>query len=99
MRRGRGPVTHYYVWYRVAGDAGEARRAVDAVMRDVVANAGVSGRMLIRRDDPRTWMEIYENVGDAKRFEEKLDNAVMRHGFARFVEGGKRQVEPFISPG
>lgn len=93
-----GSVAHYYVWYRVAGDLGAARTAVDALLRDVLASAGVTGRVLVRRDDPRTWMEIYENVADACLFEENLERAALRHDIARVAEGGRRHVEPFVSP-
>jgi len=91
-------VTHYYVWYRVVGDLAAARATVDALLHDVFANAGVAGRLLWRRDDPRTWMEIYEGVADASLFEEKLERAALRHDVARFAEGGRRRVEPFHSP-
>ena len=88
--------THYYVWYRVAGDAGEARTAIDALLHDVFATAGIAGRVLIRRDDPRTWMEVYENVADAKSFETKLAVAEQRRDVGRFTDG-KRHVEPFVA--
>ena len=88
---------HYYIWYRVAGDVGAARMAVDALMRDVFAIAGVTGRLLVRRDDPRTWMEIYENVADAARFEEVLAAGALRHEVARFAQDGKRHLEPFLA--
>jgi hypothetical protein len=90
--------THYYVWYRVAGDFVEARAAVAAVVRDVSLNSGVAGRVLVRRDDPRTWLEIYENVFDAQRFEHALTTASLRHEVARFAENGQRHVEPFVAP-
>ena len=90
--------THYYIWYRVAGDFVDARAAVAAVVRDVGLNSGVSGRILVRRDDPRTWMEIYENVVDMQRFEQALTAATVRHDVARFAEGGQRHIEPFVAP-
>ena len=91
-------VTHYYIWYRVAGDVVEARAAVAAVVRDVSLQTGVTGRMLVRRDDPRTWMEIYENVVDAPKFEQALIAGALRHEAARFAENGARHVEPFVTP-
>jgi len=89
--------THYYIWYRVAGDFVDARAAVAAVVRDVGLNSGVAGRVLVRRDDPRTWMEIYENVVDMQRFEQALATATVRHDVARFAEDGQRHVEPFVA--
>jgi len=91
------PTVHYYVWYRVKGDAAHAQAAVDALLHDVFRNAGVMGRVLVRRDDPRTWMEIYEHVGDAALFERELIAAVDRHRVAGFAEDGRRHTEPFVA--
>lgn len=96
MRSGRGP-THYYIWYRLHGDPAAARHAVDGVLRDLAIQCGVQGRFLVRRDDPRTWMEIYENVADAPAFEQALAAAVQRHDAARFAESGARHAEPFVA--
>ncbi len=96
MPSGQRP-THYYLWYRVAGDPATARRAIDAVLRDLAIQCGVQGRVLVRRDDPRTWMEIYENVADAAAFEQALAAAVQRHDAARFAEAGTRHAEPFVA--
>lgn len=92
----RPPVTHYYIWYRVEGDVAAARSAVDAVLRDMSIQCGVAGRVLVKRDDPRTWMEIYEKVGDAQGFEVALSVAVQRHGAGRVAEGGRRHTEAFV---
>ena len=92
------PVTHYYIWYRIAGDPAAAHAAVAALLQDVFRHAGVTGRMLVRRDDPRTWMEIYEHVADVPLFERELAAAVARHGVTRFVDGGVRHAEPFVAP-
>ena len=90
-------VVHYYVWYRVTGDASAARAAVDAALHDVFRLSGVAGRVLVRRDDPRTWMEVYEHVGDDALFERELAAAVSRHHVAQHAEGGVRHVEPFVA--
>jgi hypothetical protein len=89
--------TSYYVWYRVVGDAAAARAAVDEVLREVFAVAGVGGRLLVRRDDPRTWMEVYEDVADTARFEDALAAAARRHDVARIAQDGNRHLEPFLS--
>jgi hypothetical protein len=91
------PTVHYYVWYRVAGEPADAQAAVDALLHDVFRHAGVLGRVLVRRDDPRTWMEIYEHVGDTALFERELVAAVERHGVARFALDGRRHTEPFVA--
>jgi len=91
-------LTHYYIWYRVHGDVGSARHAVDAMLADVFLRSGVQGRVLVRRDDPRTWMEIYEHVADTLLFEDELARAVARHGAAEHAEGHARHVEAFMAP-
>jgi len=90
--------THYYIWYRVTGDPVPARAAVDALQADVFRHAGVTGRVLVRRDDPRTWMEVYEHVADVMRFERELAAGVARHGVANWAEGHSRHTEPFVLP-
>ncbi|MCC6194439.1 MAG: DUF4936 family protein [Burkholderiales bacterium] len=88
--------TSYYIWYRVAGDPAAARMAVDALLRDVLAEAGVAGRLLVRRDDPRTWMEVFENITDVARFEHAMAEGIRRHDLARFAEKQVRHAEPFL---
>jgi hypothetical protein len=99
LHRAREPdvvaaATHYYVWYRVGGDPAKARACVNALMRDIALNAGATGRLLMRRDDPATWMEIYENVVDTARFESVLAEATARSGVAACAAEG-RHVERF----
>lgn len=91
-------VTHYYIWYRVAGDLVAARAAVDALLADVFLHAGVTGRRLVRRDDPWIWMEIYEHVADVKLFERELNAGIARHDVTRWAEDGVRHTEPFLAP-
>jgi hypothetical protein len=86
--------THYYVWYRISGDPARARACVNALMRDVALHAGVTGRLMMRRDEPSTWMEIYENVFDTVRFEAVMADATVRSGIAACAADG-RHVERF----
>ena len=88
----------YYVWYRVAGDACEARAAVTAMMLDVAVDCGVVGRLMKRSDDPQTWMEVYEGVDDAQEFEASLRDAIARHDALSYADGG-RHVECFVACG
>jgi hypothetical protein len=87
----------YYIYYRVpAENARRARTAVDALQRELSDNTGVGGRLLRRRDDDTTWMEIYENVPDAVRFEAQLAELVKRHGLAALLApGSSRKQEVF----
>lgn len=89
--------TSYYIYYRVpAADAARARAAVDVLQRELTDATGVGGRLLRRRDDESTWMEIYESVPDEARFESKLAELVERHGIAALLApGSSRKQEVF----
>ena len=91
--------SHYYVWYRVTGDPAAARAAMDALLRDVQRATGVAGRVLVRHDDPATWMEVYEGVAGVQRFEAALAAGVVRHAVTRYAEDGARHTERFVAPG
>ena len=88
---------HYYVWYRVIAASPEARRAITALQDDLAASTGIHGRVLVRRDDPQTWMEIYESVAAPAQFEPALDAAVTRHRAADFAHERVRHVETFVA--
>ena len=87
----------YYVYYKVPRENAErARGAVELLQRDVAAATGVHGRLLRRRDDETTWMEIYEDVADGTRLEKALDELVQRHGVAALLSpGSARRQEVF----
>lgn len=88
-----------FVYYRVADATdGAVRGCVEAVRTDVFAATGVRGRLLKRRDDPATWMEVYEPVVEVEPFEQALEAALVRHGFASLLAPGDvRHVERFIA--
>ena len=88
-----------FVYYRIAGAPDSTvRERIDAIHADVFAATGVQGRLLRRRDDPTTWMEIYEAVPDVEPFERVLDAALARHGFASLLaEGTVRHTERFVA--
>lgn len=88
----------YYIYYRVVLDrADEAKRIVAAIQDEVLMKAGVRGRLMRRRDDPATWMEVYEDVAEEKAFMAALAAAVERHEFQRLlVSGSSRIAETFI---
>ena len=87
----------YYVYYRVPAENTErARAAVQAIQRELSGISGVAGRLLRRRDDASTWMEVYEKVPDAERFEAQLAGLVERHCFAALLApGSSRKQEVF----
>jgi Domain of unknown function (DUF4936) len=88
-----------FVYYRVTGAPDSAvRTRVAAIQADVLAATGVQGRLLRRRDDSTTWMEIYEPISDVDSFEQALDAALARHGFAALLAAGDvRHTERFVA--
>jgi uncharacterized protein DUF4936 len=88
--------THFYVWYTVTSERAAAVRAVAALIAAVEDATGIAGRVLARRDDASTWMEVYENVGEPAAFERALSALVQRHDVAR-ISGGIRHVERFAA--
>jgi hypothetical protein len=47
---------------------------------------GVRGRWMHRRDDPTTYMEVYEDVKDETRFETVLEREGAKLGLQRRTE-------------
>ncbi len=87
-----------YIWYKVGGDTAEARERITAMQIDVADATGIAGRLLVRADDPLTWMEIYEDVGDPVEFERALAVAVAAHE-AQQVAETDRHIERFCACG
>ena len=82
---------NYYVYYKVPPERlTEVRPRVESLFSIVEKQSGVRGRWMRRRDDPSTFMEVYEGVRDERAFEALLER-----------EGAKlslpRKVECFIS--
>jgi len=86
---------NYYVYYKIEPKQLAALRAlVDEVFREIEKQTGVRGRWMRRRDDPSTYMEVYEGVKDAKAFEALLESEGAKLG--RILTGG-RKLDCFIS--
>ena len=86
-----------FVYYRIAADCDPqaARQAVRAMQADL-PGAG-SARLMTRRDDPLTWMEIYPDLDDSGHFEAALEAAWRQHGLQRLLgSGSERHMERFI---
>ncbi|MFO7190606.1 MAG: DUF4936 family protein [Pseudomonadota bacterium] len=88
--------TNYYIYYRAATANGERLQTAVRQMQDAVrAATGVAGRLLRRRDDPQTWMEVYEGVSDTARFESALSEAAATHKLDTLLES-PRVIERFV---
>lgn len=83
---------HYYIYYRVEDNDAETETQVRAMQARLACRSGVNGRLLKRRDDPHTWMEIYENVADSSNFEQQLAHAVSEFEVEMFLAGDRQRV-------
>ena len=77
-------MTNYYVYYRIdAGQLDVLRLSVEALFKVIKRETGVRGRWMCRRDDPATYMEVYEGVRDAAAFEALLERECKGFGVQR----------------
>lgn len=81
---------NFYVWYRVAQDEGAAELAVRTMMARLGCRTGIPGRLLMKRDESRLWMEVYEGVADADTFERSLGQALDEFDVEMFLDGPRR---------
>ena len=80
-------MTNYYVYYRVdAAQAGALRLSVQELFKAIEGKTGISGRWMHRRDDPLTYMEVYEGVKDEAAFEALLERESAKLGLQRKTE-------------
>jgi hypothetical protein len=78
---------NYYVYYKADPNRlTELRSAVEALFDTVEQACGVRGRWMRRRDDPMTYMEVYEGVADEAAFEALLERAGSGLGMQRRIE-------------
>ena len=78
---------NYYIYYKVAPErVDEMRSRVQALFAIMQDQSGVRGRWMRRRDDPSTYMEVYEGVKDAAAFEALLEREGAKLGVPRRVE-------------
>jgi uncharacterized protein DUF4936 len=80
-------VTNYYVYYRVDADrVSVLHPQVEKLFDQIHKQFGVRGRWMRRRDDPTTYMEVYEGVTDEAAFEALLASEAAGLGLERRVE-------------
>ena len=67
-------MTNYYVYYRVdAARVAVLELEIRRLFEQLQKQSGVRGRWMRRRDDPSTYMEVYEGVRDMATFEALLE--------------------------
>jgi hypothetical protein len=65
---------NYYVYYKLDAQAVlVARSLVNELFEKIQKQFGVHGRWMRRRDDPTTYMEVYEGVKDEAAFETVME--------------------------
>jgi len=84
----------YFIWYRVGDDTRETETVIRHMMARLACRAGISGRLLTKRGEPRLWMELYEGVSDPNTFERLLASAVDEFDVDMFCED-RRHTECF----
>ena len=78
---------NYYVYYKLEGERLPLiRPLVDELFEKIKRQFGVTGRWMRRRDDPTTYMEVYENVKDEAGFEALLEREGAKLGVPRKLE-------------
>lgn len=80
-------MTNYYVYYRLdPARLDFFRSAINILFKTIQNASGVQGRWLRRRDDPATYMEVYEGVADEQTFDALLEGAAAQLGLERKIE-------------
>lgn len=78
---------NYYVYYKLEADRlPPARSRVKELFDKIEKQLGVRGRWMRRRDDPTTYMEVYEGVTDEAAFEALIEREGAKLGVPRKLE-------------
>jgi len=78
---------NYYIYYKLSAERiDEARALVESLFSKIEERCGVRGRWMRRRDDPSTYMEVYEGVQDEAAFEALLEREGAKLGVPRHAE-------------
>ena len=91
-------MTNYYVYYRADPSRLDLLRAVvRELFKAVERETRVRGRWMRRRDEPTTYMEVYEDVKEVAVFEGVLNGQCERLELSRLLGAGAvRRQEIFI---
>ena len=80
-------MTNYYVYYRVdPARLGTLRSEIEKLFGKIQSEFGIRGRWMHRRDEPLTYMEVYEEVKDEGAFEALLEREAAKLGLERKTE-------------
>ena len=77
-------MTNYYIYYRIDPKRlDEIGFAVKEIFKAVKNETGIQGKWLRRRDEPTTYMEVYEGVKDDRALEALLEREGRRFALPR----------------
>lgn len=65
-----------YIYYRVQDNILPIRQQAEMLLAEIEKTTNIKGRLLQRRDDAQTWMEVYEAVADADALQQALQDAL-----------------------
>lgn len=65
-----------YIYYRVQDNILPIRQQASSLLAEIEKTSGIKGRLLRRRDDAQTWMEVYEAVADSAALQQALQAAL-----------------------
>ena len=65
-----------YIYYRVQDNILPIRQQAETLLAEIEKTTNIKGRLLQRRDDAQTWMEVYEAVADADALQLALQRAL-----------------------
>ena len=78
---------NYYVYYKLSPESvADMRAKVRALFALVEEQFGIRGRWMRRRDDPATYMEVYEGIEDERAFDALLERVGATMKTSRRVE-------------
>ena len=78
---------NYYVYYKLnAEQIARSSSLVNELFEQIKQKFGVHGRWMRRRDDPSTYMEVYEGVKDGAKFEALMQAEGVKLGVPRRLE-------------
>lgn len=90
----------FYIYYRVQPErADHARTLADRLLDAIEQRCNVRGQLLVRKDEPLLWMEVYPAVPNQCAFEAALAAECERLDFATaLLPGSVRHIECFMEP-
>jgi hypothetical protein len=87
-----------YIYYRVAAEhEPAARSALQAMLAELEASAGIAGKAYCKASEPLLWMEVYTAVADPEALVHLLAGLADHHRLvACLADNQRRHVEHFL---